>query len=56
VPQKIHHFLWLLSHNKLAAVDNLKKKGLTKAVHCMFCGENESINHMFFGCVVAGSI
>jgi hypothetical protein len=26
VPPKIHLFLWLLSHNELASVDNLNKK------------------------------
>jgi hypothetical protein len=53
VPQKIHMFLWLLSHNKLATVDNLNKKGLAKPESCMFCAENENISHIFFGCVVA---
>jgi hypothetical protein len=31
-PPKIHLFLWLLSHNNLATVDNLNKKGLDKPV------------------------
>jgi hypothetical protein len=48
VPPKIHLFLWLLSHNKLATVDNLNKKGLDKPVQCSFCNEKESINHLFF--------
>jgi hypothetical protein len=53
VPPKIHLFLWLLAYNKLAMVDNLNKKGLKKNTQCCFCGENESISHMFFECVVA---
>jgi hypothetical protein len=30
VPPKIHLFLWLLSHNKLATIANLNRKGLAK--------------------------
>jgi hypothetical protein len=30
VPPKLHLFLWLLAHNKLAIVDNLNKKGFSK--------------------------
>jgi hypothetical protein len=29
------------------------KKGCKKDAHCWFCGENESISHLFFECVVA---
>lgn len=56
VPPKIHLFLWLLSHNKLATVDNLNKKGMNKPVQCRLCGEEESIDHLFFSCVVARNI
>jgi hypothetical protein len=33
VPPKKQLFMWLLSHNKLATVDNLNKKGMNKPVH-----------------------
>jgi hypothetical protein len=56
VPPKIHFFLWLLAHNKLATVDNLNKKVLNKPVQCCFCSEDESISHLFFECVVAKTI
>jgi hypothetical protein len=58
VPPRIHLFYWLLSHNKLATVDNLNlnKKGLNKPVQCSFCNEEETINHLFFECVVARAI
>jgi hypothetical protein len=46
VPPKIHLFLWLLSHNKLATVDNLNRKGFTKLESCMFCAEKDSISHL----------
>jgi hypothetical protein len=33
-------------------VDNLNRKGLNKPVQCSFCNEKETINHLFFECVV----
>jgi hypothetical protein len=33
-------------------VDNLNRKGLNKPVQCSFCNEEETINHLFFECVV----
>jgi hypothetical protein len=56
VPPKIQLFLWLPSHNKLATVDNLNKKGFKKPEQCCFCCENESIIHLFFECGVAKAI
>jgi hypothetical protein len=50
---KIQFFLWHLSHNKLATVDNLNKRGMSKPTQCQFCGDNESISHLFFECCVA---
>jgi hypothetical protein len=40
-------------YNKLATVDNSNRKGCKKDTHCCYCGENESISHLFFECVVA---
>jgi hypothetical protein len=56
VPPKIQLFLWLLSHNKLATIDNLNKKGMSKPTQCCFCAEDESTGHLFFECVVAREI
>jgi hypothetical protein len=56
VPPKIHLFLWLLSHNKLATVDNLNEKGMDTPKLCHFYDEEESILHLFFECVVARTI
>jgi hypothetical protein len=39
VPQKIQLFFWLLSHNKLASVDNLNRKSMAKPVECCFVME-----------------
>jgi hypothetical protein len=56
VPLKIHLFLWLLSHNRLATVDNLNKKGLKKSVQCNFYNGEETVKHLFFDCVVARAV
>jgi hypothetical protein len=56
VPPKVQLFLWLLSHNKLATVDNLNKKCLAKSDQCCLCSEKESIVHLFFECVVTKAI
>lgn len=53
VPPKIHVFLWLVSHNKIMTRDNLRKRHKIKPLDCVFCSENESVHHLFFGCVVA---
>jgi hypothetical protein len=36
VPPKVQLFLWLLSHNKLATVDNLKKRGAINLNNAVF--------------------
>jgi hypothetical protein len=45
--------LWLLSYNKLLARDNLAKRIKIDDSFYLFCGEDESIDHIFFECVVA---
>jgi hypothetical protein len=56
VPPRVHIFLWLLAHNKLMTRDNLEKRNLDKPEDCVFCCELESINHLFFYCIVARQI
>jgi hypothetical protein len=53
VPPKIQLFLWLLSHNKIATVDNLNTRGFNKHKQCCFCCEGESICHLFFDSIIA---
>jgi hypothetical protein len=33
--------------------DNLKKRNLNKPETCVFCSCNESVQHLFFDCIVA---
>ena len=54
VPPRVHIFLWLLYNNKLLTRDNLqKKKRDAEDKSCLFCCEEESINHLFFDCCVS---
>ena len=34
-------------------VDNLSRRGVIKPLECQFCLDHESVNHLFFECVVA---
>jgi hypothetical protein len=43
----------LLSYNKLLTRDNLGKRRHVDDGSCLFCKEDESIHHLFFGCVGA---
>lgn len=36
--------------------DNLAKRGIERSLECVYCSEKESIDHLFFGCVVAKQI
>ena len=56
IPPRVHIFLWLLGHNKLMTRDNLLKRHLNKPEDCVFCSELESIDHLFFNCIVAKQI
>jgi hypothetical protein len=49
-------FLPLFQKKKLATVGNLNKRGMSKPIQCRFCMEEESVNHLFFDCVVARNV
>jgi hypothetical protein len=51
-PPRIHFFLWLLSNNNLLTRDNLEKRKKIDDLTCLFCTERESIQHLFFDCVI----
>jgi hypothetical protein len=53
VPPRVHFFLWLLSKNKLLTRDNLYKRREVEDKTCLFCGEHETVYHLFYECVVA---
>jgi hypothetical protein len=43
----------MLAHGKLATIDNLNRKRMSKPEQYCFCSEKESISHLFFECVIA---
>jgi hypothetical protein len=49
---RIHVFLWLLTNDKILTRDNLSKRKKLNDLTCLF-SENESVNHLFFGCCVS---
>ncbi|CAN1254609.1 Putative ribonuclease H protein At1g65750 [Linum perenne] len=51
VPPKVQAFCWMVSHSKIASLDNLQKRGFQLANRCVLCSANlESINHLFLRC------
>jgi len=53
VSPRVHIFLWLLYNNKILTRDNLQKKRDVEDKSCLFCCEDETVNHLFFECCVA---
>lgn len=53
VPPRINVFLWLVSYNKIMTRDNLIKRNMNKATGRVFCAEPESVQYLFFDCIVA---
>jgi len=53
VPPRVHFFLWLVSKNKVLTRDNLGKRKKVEDATCLFCCQAESVQHLFFDCVVA---
>lgn len=52
-PQNIHVFLSLIVYNKILTRNNLAKRRPVDDPSCLFCSEQESVQHLFFCCVVA---
>ncbi|XP_045809963.1 uncharacterized protein LOC123904333 [Trifolium pratense] len=42
---------WLACHCRLATKDRLQKFGVIVNLKCCFCHNDETINHLFFGCI-----
>jgi hypothetical protein len=53
VRPRIHIFLWFLANNNTLTRDNLNKRFHVEDRTCLFCSELESVDHLFFKCVVA---
>ena len=53
LPMKIKTFIWLVLKRSILTRDVLKHRGGDCEETCLFCGKNESINHLFFECPLA---
>lgn len=53
IPPRVQCFLWLLTKNKVLTRDNLSIRRHVEDKSCLFCCELETVNHLFFDCVVA---
>jgi len=53
IPLKIQIFLWMVYHDRIQAVVQLKKRNWDGAVECKLCGEIETSDHILFQCPVA---
>jgi hypothetical protein len=53
IPLKIKIFLWFLNNKVLLTKDNLAKRQWTGCTKCVFCGEQETVEHLFLLCPFA---
>jgi hypothetical protein len=53
IPPRVHFLLWLVSNIKTLTRDNLAKRRKVEDPFCLFCYETETIQYLFFKCVVA---
>jgi hypothetical protein len=53
VPLKIKIFMWFLHQKVILTKDNLEKPNWNGCPKCAFTDSNESINHLFFECLLA---
>jgi hypothetical protein len=53
IPPMIQNFVWLFSQNKILTRDYFRKRGIPKPLECTLYREIESVNHLFFDCLVS---
>lgn len=56
IPPNIHVFLWFIYYNKSLTRDNLAKRRHVEDKTYVFCNEPETIQHLFFDCIVATQV
>ena len=50
IPLRVKTFIWLILKKRILTRDVLLKRGGVCSKTCLFCGQDESINHIFFKC------
>lgn len=53
-PPKIKVFLWPMARNSIPTKDSLLRRGWIGSKACTFCGQDGSVDHLFFSCSIAG--
>ena len=53
VPLKLRIFMWFLSNKVLLTKDNFAKRNWNGCMKCAFCGEHETVEHLFIECPLA---
>jgi hypothetical protein len=56
IPPRVQIFLWLFPQNKIMTRNTLRCRGIPKPMECSFCKEFESVDHLFFDCIVSKNI
>jgi hypothetical protein len=56
IPLKTKIFAWYLRRGIILTKDNLVKRNWQGSKKCVFCHQDETINHLFFNCQFARSI
>lgn len=56
IPLKIKFFMWQVFNNKLQCAHSLTKRGWKGGEKCCLDDGSETVNHIFFGCVIAKMI
>jgi hypothetical protein len=56
LPMKIKVFMWLVRRKRIMTKDLLLKRGWVGDSSCVFCGEHETIHHLFVTCPFINSI
>jgi hypothetical protein len=56
IPLKIKIFGWYLRRGVILTKDNLVKRNWHGSTQCVFCHQDETINHLFFQCRFARCI
>lgn len=56
IPPKIQIFMWLLHSNRILTKDNLITKGWVGDATCLFCAQDEIVDHLFLTCQLTQTI
>ena len=56
VPLKIRNFMWLVNRKVILTKDNLLKRNWNGCKKCVFCQDDETIEHLFLSCNFARKI